>query len=224
MGFTSATASVFRYLAPVPARFDRAAVAEAVTRRAFTPLSAGDGPHRAGWVGIHDPLATDLGPADLFFQHYLAVGFRFDRRVVPARLVRLERRRTEQERARADGVGRLGAKARREIKIEVETRLVAQALPVPHLADCVWNLERGQVYLSGGTRALREAFLDLFRATFGVHPVPMIPYIAAEHVGLGAGTVTALRAVEPASFTPSAPAPHPRDVPALPIGLKELPS
>lgn len=223
MGFTSATASAFRYLAPVPAALDRVAIAAAVTRRAFTPLGADDGAQRGGWVAIHDPLVTELGPADLFFQHWLAVGFRFDRRAVPAQLLRLERRRLEQERARERGVPRLGAKARREIKIEVEARLVSQALPAPRIVDCVWNLERGRVYLSGGSRTLREAFLDLFRVTFGVHPIPMVPWVAAEHVGLGAGTVTALRAVEPAVLSSRAAAP-PADVPVLPMGLKELPS
>jgi DNA recombination-dependent growth factor C len=221
MGFTSATASVFRYLARPPSSFDRVAVAAAVTRRGFTPLAAEDGAQRGGWVAVHDPLVTDLGPADLFFQHHLVVGFRFDRRVVPAQLLRLERRRLEQERAREQGVARLGAKARREIKIEVEARLVSQALPVPHIVDCAWNLERGRLYLSGGARALREAFLDLFRATFGVYPIPMIPYVAAEHVGLGAGTVTALRAVEPALLAPQG-TPGRAGVPSLPIGLKEL--
>jgi DNA recombination-dependent growth factor C len=223
MGFTSATASVLRYVAPVPSTFDRNAVAAAVTQRGFRPLAPEDGAQRGGWVGIHDPLATELGPADLFFQQYLAVGFRFDRRVVPAALLRLERRRLEGERAREQGVARLGAKARREIKIEVEARLVSQALPAPHVVDCAWNLERGRLYLSGGGRALREALLDLFRSTFGVHPVPMIPYVAAEHVGLGAGTVTALRAVEPTVLAQAA-APARPDVPSLPIGLKELPS
>jgi len=222
MGFASATTSIFRYVAPVPSSFDRGQVATQVTRRGFRPLEAEDGAQRGGWVAIHDPLLTDLGPADLFFQHYLVVGFRFDRRLVPAQLLRLERRRVEQERAHALGVPRLGAKARREVKIEVEARLVSQALPVPRIVDCVWNLERGRLYLSGGSRPLREAFLDLFRSTFGVHPIPMIPYVTVEHVGLGAGTVSAVRAVEPAAIGPAG---TPRaDVPSLPIGLKELSS
>lgn len=222
MGFTSATTSAFRYVARPPASFDRVVAAAAVTKRGFRPLAAEDGAQRGGWVAVHDPLVTDLGPADLFFQHYLVVGFRFDRRAVPAQLLRLERRRVEQERAREQGVPRLGAKARREVKIEVEARLVSQALPAPRIVDCVWNLERGRLYLSGGARALREAFLDLFRATFGVHPIPMIPYVAAEHVGLGAGTVTALRGVEAAVLAPGR-APERPGVPTLPIGLKELP-
>jgi hypothetical protein len=221
MGFSSATASLFRYHAPVPPAFDRVAVADAVTRRAFRPLGPDDSTQRGGWVAIHDPLVTDLGPADLFFQHYLVVGFRFDRRVVPAQLLRLERRRIEQERAREQGVARLGAKARREITIEVEARLSSQALPAPRLVDCAWNLERGRLYLAGGARTLREAFLDLFRATFGVHPVPLIPFLVTEHVGLGAGTVNAVRGVEPAVLAPQAVA-GPANGPALPIGLKEL--
>src|SRR5262249_21737632 len=120
----------------------------------------------------------------------------------------LERRRLERERAAARGAVRLSAAERREIKDEIASRLVAQALPAPRLFEVIWNLETGRVYFSGKLRAAREAFGDCFRRTFGITPVPLIPYLAAEHVGLGAGTVAAVRAVEPASLI-AAPAPDP---------------
>jgi hypothetical protein len=109
-------------------------------------------------VGIHDPLVTELGPADLFFQHYLVVGFRWDRRVVPPKLLWLERRRLEEQRKAERGVDRLSAPERKEIKQEVAQRLMARALPVPRLFDCIWNLETGHVYFTGKVRAAREAF------------------------------------------------------------------
>jgi hypothetical protein len=117
----------------------------------------------------------------------------------------LERRRLERERAAARGALRVSAAERREIKDEIASRLVAQALPTPRLFDVVWNLENGRVYFSGKLRAAREAFGDCFRRTFGVTPVPLIPYLAAAHVGLGTGTVAAVRGVEPASLVAAVP-------------------
>ncbi len=208
MGFLSASTSLVRFVAAAPSRLEREAIARAVGRHAFRDgdPEAGDARQAWGWIAVHDPLQTEFTPADLFFHHYLVLGFRYDKRLVPPKLLMLERRRLERERASARGALRVSAAERREIKDEIASRLVAQALPTPRLFDVVWNLQSGRVYFSGKLRAAREAFGDCFRRTFGVTPVPLIPYLAAEHVGLGAGTVAAVRAVEPTSLV-AAPAP-----------------
>lgn len=217
MGFLSASTSLVRFVAAAPSRLERDAIAQAVTRHAFRDgdPAAGDPRQAWGWIAVHDPLQTDFTPADLFFHQYLVLGFRYDKRLVPPKLLMLERRRLERERAAARGVFRLSAAERREIKDEIASRLVAQALPTPRLFDVVWNLETGRVYFSGKLRAAREAFGDCFRRTFGITPVPLIPYLAAEHVGLGAGTVAAVRAVEPASLI-ATPAPVADGAPRAP--------
>jgi len=216
MSLLSPTSTILRFTAKPPARIDRSAFAAAVDRHRFRELN-GDGSRQAcGWTGIHDPLASELSPADLFFQHYLAVGFRFDRRAVPPVLLRLERRRLEEERRRERGVPRLGAAARREVKTEVTERLLARALPVPRLYDCLWNLETGRVYLTGAQRAAREAFAELFRRTFGVEPQPLIPYFAAAHAGLSPLALETLRAVEPSSIMGL---PAGGEVPHLPLAV-----
>ena len=224
MGVLSASTSVVRLVATPPARIQRDALAAAVSRRAFREpeLDLGDRREASGWVGIHDPLVTELAASDLFFQHYLVVGFRWDRRVVPPKLLWLERRRLEAERRAERGVERLSAPERKEIREEVAQRLMTRALPVPRLFDCIWNLDTGHVYFTGKVRAAREAFTECFRQTFGVGPVPLIPYLAAEHVGLDAHHVEALRAVEPASLV-AEESPRVRDdVPRLPIDLPEV--
>jgi recombination associated protein RdgC len=216
VGFLSGSTSVVRFVAPAPSRIDRDAIAKAVVKRAFREreVDVGDPRETWGWVGIHDPLVTELGSADMFFHHYLVLGFRYDRRLVPPKLVMLERRRLERDRKAARGVERLNAAERREIKEEVAQRLVASALPTPRLFDVVWNLEIGRVYLSGKMRAAREAFTACFRETFGVMPVPLIPYLAAEHMGLEPRQVEAVRAAEPASFTAADVA---DEIPHLPL-------
>jgi hypothetical protein len=224
MGLLAASSTVVRFVAPPPSPLDRDALARAVSRRAFRDAEpvGGEASQTGGWVGIHDPLATALSPADLFFQHYLVLGFRWDRRAVPAKLLFLERRRAEAALCAERGVERLGAAARKQVKAEVEARLLLRALPAPRLFDCVWNLETGRVYFTGKLRAAREAFGDLFRQTFGVAPVPMIPYLAAEHVGLAPRVVDALRAVEPCSLVAADVPTHDPVVPRLPLVEAEV--
>ncbi len=219
MGFLSASTSVVRYVAVAPARMERDAIAKAVTKRAFreSDPEVGDPRQAWGWVTVHDPLDTSFTPADLFFHHYLVLGFRYDKRLVPPKLAWLERRRLENERKAARGLTRLGAAERREIKDEIAARLIARALPTPRLFDVVWNVDTGRVYFSGKLRAAREAFADCFRETFGVAPVPLIPYLAAEHVGLAPRQVDAFRAVEPSSMTAAHDADAHAGVPRLPI-------
>ena len=216
MGFLSSTSSIVRFVAAPPRRLDREAVATAIRRRLFRELRDDDAgaPHASGWIGVHDPLATELTAADLFYQHYLVIGFRYDRRAVPPKLLALERRRAEAALAAERGVERLGRAARKQLKLEVEARLLARALPVPRLFDCVWNLDTGRLYFSGKLRVAREAFCETFAETFGVAPVPLIPYLAVEHLGLGSHTVERVRAVQPVSLVPAA---SPMDVPMLPL-------
>src|SRR5262245_1917116 len=160
MGLLSASTSVVRFVAVAPARFEREAIARAVTRHVFRDPEpdAGDPRETWGWVPLHDPLGERFVPADLFFHHYLVLGFRYDKRLVPPKLLLVEGRRPEAERKGKRGVERLGRAERREIKDEVAARLLARALPSPRLFDCVWNLEVGRVYFSGKLRAAREAF------------------------------------------------------------------
>jgi recombination associated protein RdgC len=221
VGFLSASTSVVRFVAIAPARMERATIAKAVTKRAFRESEAGVGDPRQswGWITVHDPLLTTFTPADLFFHHYLVLGFRYDKRLVPPKLLMLERRRLENERKAARGVTKLGAAERREIKDEIAERLVARALPTPRLFDVVWNLQTGRVYFSGKLRAAREAFGDCFRETFGVAPLPLIPYLAAEHVGLASRQIEAVRAVEPSSLVTPAADGERIDVPQLPLAV-----
>ena len=210
MGFLSASSSIVRFDARPPGRIDRDALCEAVNRRAFREHDEDGLPKQEafGWVAIHDPLVTELEPSDIFFQQYVVLGFRYDRRVAPAKLVRLETRRAEEERRQSQGLERLGRAVRKEIKEEVAARLLLRALPSPSLFECAWDLERHSVYFTGKARGPREAFQTLFRETCGVSPVPVIPYLAVERIGLAGPIVDAVRAAEPSRLASLADTPQ----------------
>ncbi len=206
MGFLSATSTIVRLHAAPPKNLDRLTFANAVSEGAFREQDEHGMPkaEASGWVTIHDPLVAEFDVTDLFFQQYLVVGFRFDTRAVPAKLTWVERRRVEEARKLEQGVERLSRHTKREIKEMVEANLMARALPNPKLFECAWNLETEAVYFTGKLKSAREAFTTLFRDTFGVTPVPMIPYVAAERVGIPDNIVDRIRAVEPTRLVPGA--------------------
>ena len=203
MGFLSASSSIVRFEARAPRAVDRNAFCEAVNRESFREHDEDGLPRQEafGWVSIHDPLVVELEPSDIFFQQYAMLGFRYDRRVAPAKLLRLECRRAEAERREQLGLERLGRAVRREIKEEIAARLLLRALPSPQIFECVWDLDSHTLYFTGKSRAPREAFASLFRDTAGVTPVPVIPYLAVERVGLPDVLVDAVRGVEPSVLT-----------------------
>lgn len=203
MGFLSATSSIVRFHAKPPARIDREAMTRAVSERAFCEHDETGRPkvEAFGWVAIHDPVVLEFDATDLFFQQYLVLGFRFDRRAVPAKLAWLERRRAERERREEQDVERLSRETRREIKEDVASRLLDRALPQPRFFECAWNLETETLYFTGKLKSARERFAALFRDTFGVAPTPMIPHLAVERIGLEDAIVDAVRRVEPSSFS-----------------------
>lgn len=212
MGFLSASSSIVRFDARPPGKIDREALCQAVNRRAFREHDEDGLPKQEafGWVAIHDPLVVDLVPSDIFFQQYALLGFRYDRRVAPAKLIRLECRRAEEERKQSQGLERLGRAIRREIKDEIAARLLLRALPSPSLFECAWDLERNTIYFTGKARGPREAFQSLFRETCGVAPIPVIPYLAAERVGLAGQIVDTIRAVEPSRLASAIDSETPR--------------
>jgi DNA recombination-dependent growth factor C len=210
MGFLSASSSIVRFDARPPGRIDRDTLCEAVNRRAFREHDEDGLPKQEafGWVAIHDPLVTELEPSDIFFQQYVVLGFRYDRRVAPGKLVRLETRRAEEARKQSQGLERLNRATRKEIKEEVAARLLLRALPSPSLFECAWDLERQTVYFTGKSRGPREAFQTLFRETCGVSPIPVIPYLAVERLGLSGAIVDAVRGAEPSRLSAEPEAPH----------------
>jgi DNA recombination-dependent growth factor C len=210
MGFLSASSSIVRFDARPAARLDRDALCEAVNRRAFREHDEDGLPKQEafGWVAIHDPLVTELEPSDIFFQQYVVLGFRYDRRVAPAKLVRLETRRAEEARKQSQGLERLNRATRKEIKEEVAARLLLRALPSPSLFECAWDLDRHTVYFTGKSRGPREAFQSLFRETCGVSPIPVIPYLAVERIGLAGSIVDAVRGAEPSRLSAEPEAAH----------------
>lgn len=142
-----------------------------------------------GWVSAHDYLDTQFAYASYALDPYAVLGLRWDRRRVPAGLLK-KYHRLEMQKALDLREGRGLSRADREdLKEKVRLDLLRRTLPATQVFEVCWDTSRAEVWLSSAGRAVRDLFEDIFRRTFDLQPWPRIPYLMAGDL-LGAGPLT----------------------------------
>ncbi|CAO0821802.1 Recombination-associated protein RdgC [Desulfarculales bacterium] len=153
-----------------------------------------------GWVSIHDYFDVSFAYASYVLDPYVVLGLRWDRRRVPAGLLK-KYHILEMKKALAACGGRGLSRADREdFKEKVRLDLLRRTLPSTQVFEVCWDTQRGEVWLGSTGRGVRDIFEDLFRRTFDLRPWPRIPYLLASDL-LGAGPLTLrLEAARPLSL------------------------
>jgi DNA recombination-dependent growth factor C len=153
-----------------------------------------------GWVSAHDYFDTSFAYASYALDPYVVLCLRWDRRRVPAGLLKkyhtLEVRKALNAR---EGRG-LSRADREDLKEKVRLDLLRRTPPATQVFEVCWDTQRGEVWLGSAGRAVRDVFEDLFRRTFDLQPWPRIPYLLAGDL-LGAGPLSLrLEAARPLSL------------------------
>jgi recombination associated protein RdgC len=163
----------------------------AIRLRAMKPLSADDDDtERSGWCAIGEPFDVDLGYEGVFYNNYVNLGFRTDRWVLPAPLLRARLREAEAAYLAKRGRERLSRNERGELKELVSRKLRKQFVPATRAVDLSWCLEDGVVRFHSQSPRTCSNMLALFHKTFGLELVPEAPYTLAARLGLDAAGET----------------------------------
>jgi len=157
----------------------------AIRLRAIQPLTADDDVlERSGWTALSDPQGPELDYADVFFNTYLNLGFRTDRWVLPASLVRTKLREAETLYRAKKGRERLSRQEKTELKQLVIRKLRKLTIPAMRTVDLSWSLEEGIVrFFSHSPRAVMN-MTELFKKTFHLELLAESPYTLAARLGL----------------------------------------
>ncbi len=163
----------------------RARFMRSIRLRAMKPLEADDDAlERSGWCAIGEPFELELGYENVFYNDFVNLGFRTDRWVIPAALVRARMRETEAAYLEKKGRERLSKREREELKEVVVKKLRKQFVPAMRVVDFSWSLDEGLVrFFSQSARPI-AAVGELFNKTFGLKLVPEAPYTLAARLGL----------------------------------------
>lgn len=156
-----------------------------VRLRAMKPLEADDDDlERSGWCKIAEPFELELRYDDVFYNEYVALGFRTDRWQIPGPVLKARFREAEAAYLEKKGRERLGRSERTELKAVVARKLRRETSPATRIVDLVWSMNEGVVRFFSHAEKAAGNMTELFHKTFGLRLVAESPYTLAERLGL----------------------------------------
>ena len=167
-GFMSSSTALIICKADSPASLDL----DALRQHAFTPEIDADG-RRFGWVGLGDPLDTDGFELASVDARFMGFSFRLDTRKASGAVIRLQLAEAVREEI-ASGK-KVGGKRKKELKEAITAKLTARAEFVPSLIDCLWDVEKGRLFVGSASTKAVQPMLELFKTTFGIDVTPITP-------------------------------------------------
>ncbi len=121
-----------------------------------------------GWTLFDDFSSTEFHTGNIFYGEFLTLQMRIDKRRIPPKLLKLERRLAINEFIKATGKKRPGFKENRQINERVERNLLKKMPAVPDFFEMAWNLQENFVLLGSVSSKVIEQFMNLFEDSFSV--------------------------------------------------------
>jgi DNA recombination-dependent growth factor C len=152
-----------------------------IRRFAFQEIEDSAEELSAGWVSPHDYLDAGFAYAPYSLDPYVVLGLRIDQRKVGGALLK-KYHRLEMKRAYAERQAKLSRAEREELKEKVRLQLLTRMPPASKVAELVWNTASGEAWLGSSARQAREIAEDLFRRSFELDLLPVIPWHLAQRL------------------------------------------
>ncbi len=169
----------------------------AIRLRAMKPLEPEDDDlDRSGWCKLAEPFEIELRYDDVFYNEYVALGFRTDRWQIPGPMLKARVREAEATYLEKKGREKLGRKERAELKETVARKLRKQTAPATRVVDLTWSMNDGIVRFFSHSHKAAGNMTELFHKTFGLRLVAESAYTLAERLGLSKSQESAWQEIE----------------------------
>jgi DNA recombination-dependent growth factor C len=143
---------------------------------------ASDQERSAGWVNIMDTFDNRLSAMEYLKEPCIALSWRVDERKVPPKALKRYCREAEENIKESEELESLSKKRRREIKEDLQIKLMKRVIPRSQTYDMIWNLRASTVIFGSVGNNLCDEFAEFFMQCFGLHLKPVFPYYAAIQV------------------------------------------
>ena len=154
--------------------------------------SAASEEHSLGWVSPGDPTGDSFEAEDIDVDGALWLRVRMDKKKLPPIWVTIHR--TEAERSRGKP---MSARERKELRVDLEQRLLPRILPSVQLVDVLWDPKHQTVLLFTTSQSVREEFQKLFVRTFAAMLTEADPRELAKATGIDRDALAYLEEVAP---------------------------
>jgi recombination associated protein RdgC len=174
---------------------------QAIKKNAFEPLTPeGENEVSDGWVPIDRPLNVEFELYTFLYDHFVNLGLRQDKYMIPAALLKAHVEEAEREYRVQNGKERLSKFEKEDIKTMVKRRLKEKQLPRMKVIDMSWDMRARKVRFWSQSNNTCELFQEFFEDTFGLSLRPANPYVNALHLDLAQEQIDDLEFVEPSVF------------------------
>ena len=176
---------------------------EALKKKSFKEIDQGTEERSFGWVCFDNFLDAEWRVAPPEKGEFLAFALRLDtRRIAPAVMRKYFRLALEREMQEQNRAGRkfISKERKKELREEVEHRLMARTLPIPAVFDVVWNPRDNIIYFWSIRDKMIELFMEYFNISFDLRLERLTPYVRAREL-VDPACAAAMETVEPADFT-----------------------
>lgn len=145
---------------------------EMLRKSAFAEVIDADG-RRTGWTGMGELLDTENFSLALVDARFGGFSFRIDERRPSQPVIRLlvEKKIREEEMRGNKVVG----KRKKEIREEITETVKAQTQFAPALIDCIYDGQKGRLFVATTSQSRLELVLNLFKACSGMEMWPIAP-------------------------------------------------
>jgi len=178
MGIMSGSISVrrFRVVGELPEDW-RESFRERLQEFAFrTPPQEVGKEEIEGWVEAHNLL--DAGFEDFnkwLYNEYILFALRVDKKRLPAKLFAATLDKRCDAWKEKNGVERVPASIRSELKDALESEWLKKTLPSVAVTEAVWHIGEEWLILHGMSDAIADRFRKRFFRTFGLRCIPWSP-------------------------------------------------
>jgi DNA recombination-dependent growth factor C len=156
----------FRITEELPKNFKESLVQE-LPRHAFREIHPQRNPETSvGWVNAFDPMDVNLGLEKVLFGKYLLLGMRWDRKSIPAVLLKAQLSSALKAQIRERKGRKLSREESVQLRDTIKEKMLAAVSPTTNLFEMVWNYETQEVYFSSVAGKATIQFAELFEETF----------------------------------------------------------
>jgi DNA recombination-dependent growth factor C len=155
-----------------------------------------------GWTSITDFTDHEFRGASYVYGRYVALSLRVDTVRVPPRSLETQLKQEIRQKLEETGQRRLSSAQRRELREHLKESLRRQVLPSIQVFDLIWDTSGKVAYFASLGIKAREHVEDLFKKSFGLTLVPLIPYIRAQEILTKESDKHVLEKITPCSLVP----------------------
>lgn len=155
-----------------------------------------------GWTSFHQPYQPNFEGPSFIFGTFFVFSLRIDKKTVPPKLLHKYFMLASAERLVKTGQRYLSRNEKQVLKEQVANQLIQRMPATPNIYDLIWNPEESLVMFFTNLKSANEELETLFIRSFGVSPIRLFPYTAAELMsGLSDSDRDVLQTLKPTDFT-----------------------